>query len=48
MKTNILGKFNLDGIPLVPRGVPQIKVTFDIDENCIMNVSAIDKAGGKT
>ena len=45
---NILGKFNLDGIPPAPRGVPQIEVTFDIDENGIMNVSATDKAGGKT
>lgn len=40
---HILGKFNLDGIPPAPRGVPQIEVTFDIDENGIMNVSAVDK-----
>ena len=45
---NILGKFNLDGIPPAQRGVPQIEVAFDIDENGIMNVSATDKAGGKT
>ena len=39
-----LGKFNLDGIPPAPRGVPQIDVTFDIDANGILNVSAVDKA----
>ncbi|MBN2723568.1 MAG: molecular chaperone DnaK [Deltaproteobacteria bacterium] len=39
-----LGKFNLDGIPPAPRGVPQIEVTFDIDANGILNVSAMDKA----
>jgi len=42
-----LGKFILDGIPPAPRGVPQIEVTFDIDANGILNVSAIDKATGK-
>ncbi len=42
-----LGKFNLDGIPPAPRGVPQIEVTFDIDANGILNVSARDKATGK-
>ncbi len=42
-----LGKFNLDGIPPAPRGVPQIEVTFDIDANGILNVSAIDKATNK-
>jgi molecular chaperone DnaK len=42
-----LGKFNLEGIPPAPRGVPQIEVTFDIDANGIVNVSAIDKATGK-
>ncbi|MDO8443523.1 MAG: molecular chaperone DnaK [Candidatus Azambacteria bacterium] len=42
-----LGKFILDGIPPAPRGVPQIEVTFDIDANGILNVSAIDKASGK-
>ncbi len=43
-----IGRFNLDGIPPAPRGVPQIEVTFDIDANGILNVSAIDKATGKT
>lgn len=42
-----LGRFNLDGIPPAPRGVPQIEVTFDIDANGILNVSAKDKATGK-
>lgn len=42
-----LGKFNLEGIPPAARGVPQIEVTFDIDANGIMNVSAVDKATGK-
>ena len=42
-----LGKFKLDGIPPAPRGVPQIEVTFDIDANGILNVSAKDKATGK-
>ncbi|MDZ7797545.1 MAG: molecular chaperone DnaK [Candidatus Marinimicrobia bacterium] len=42
-----LGRFILDGIPPAPRGVPQIEVTFDIDANGIMNVSAKDKATGK-
>merc|ERR1712205_234677 len=45
---NILGKFHLDGIPPAPRGVPQIEVTFDIDANGILNVSAQDKASGKS
>ncbi|KAA6416584.1 MAG: heat shock cognate 70 kDa, partial [Trebouxia sp. A1-2] len=44
---NLLGKFELSGIPPAPRGVPQITVTFDIDANGILNVSAEDKAGGK-
>eukprot|EP00300_Choanocystis_sp_HF-7_P006926 c14988_g1_i1.p1 GENE.c14988_g1_i1~~c14988_g1_i1.p1 ORF type:complete len:649 (-),score=69.81 c14988_g1_i1:29-1975(-) len=44
---NLLGKFELTGIPPAPRGVPQIEVTFDIDANGILNVSAEDKAGGK-
>lgn len=43
-----LGKFHLNGIPPAPRGVPQIEVTFDIDANGILNVSAQDKATGKT
>ncbi len=42
-----LGKFHLDGIPPAPRGVPQIEVTFDIDANGIVNVSARDKGTGK-
>ena len=44
---NILGKFELAGIPPAPRGVPQIEVTFDIDRNGILNVSAIEKTTGK-
>lgn len=43
-----LGRFILDGIPPAPRGVPQIEVTFDIDANGILNVSAKDKASGKS
>jgi molecular chaperone DnaK len=43
-----LGKFQLVGIPPAPRGVPQIEVTFDIDANGIVNVSAKDRATGKT
>jgi len=42
-----IGRFHLDGIPPSPRGVPQIEVTFDIDANGILNVSAKDKATGK-
>ncbi len=42
-----LGQFHLDGIPAAPRGVPQIEVTFDIDANGILNVSAKDKGTGK-
>ncbi len=42
-----LGKFHLDGIPPAPRGVPQIEVTFDIDANGVVNVSAKDRATGK-
>jgi heat shock protein 1/8 len=44
---NLLGKFELTGIPPAPRGVPQIEVTFDIDANGIMNVSAADKSTGR-
>jgi heat shock 70kDa protein 1/2/6/8 len=44
---NLLGKFELTGIPPAPRGVPQIEVTFDIDANGILNVSAEDKTTGK-
>jgi molecular chaperone DnaK len=43
-----IGRFHLDGIPPAPRGIPQIEVTFDIDANGILNVSAKDKATGKT
>ena len=45
---NMLGKFELTGIPPAPRGVPQIEVTFDVDSNGIMNVSAADKTTGKS
>jgi len=45
---HLLGQFNLDNIPPAPRGVPQIDVTFDIDANGILNVSAADKSTGKT
>nr|QWE91215.1 heat shock protein 70 [Suigetsumonas clinomigrationis] len=44
---NLLGKFQLDGIPPMPRGVPQIEVTFDIDANGILNVTAVEKSTGK-
>jgi len=44
---HLLGKFDLTGIPAAPRGVPQIEVTFEIDENSILKVSAVDKGTGK-
>merc|ERR1711988_2007931 len=44
---NKLGEFHLDGIPPAPRGVPQVEVTFDLDANGVMNVSAKDKSTGK-
>uniref|UniRef100_A0AC34RB15 Heat shock protein 70 n=2 Tax=Panagrolaimus sp. JU765 TaxID=591449 RepID=A0AC34RB15_9BILA len=44
---NLLGKFELSGIPPAPRGVPQIEVTFDVDANGILNVTAQDKSTGK-
>merc|ERR1712206_9747 len=44
---HMLGKFDLTGIPPAPRGVPQIEVTFDVDANGILNVSASDKSSGK-
>jgi len=44
---NLLGKFELSGIPPAPRGVPQVEVTFDIDANGILNVSAVEKSTGK-
>ena len=43
-----MGKFELTGIPPAPRGVPQIEVTFDLDANGIINVSALEKGTGKT
>lgn len=43
----LLGQFNLEGIPPAPRGLPQIEVTFDVDANGILHVSAKDKASGK-
>merc|ERR1712029_959290 len=45
---NLLGKFELSGIPPAPRGVPQIEVTFDVDANGIINVSAVEKGTGKS
>lgn len=45
---NLLGKFNLNGIPPAPRNVPQIEVTFDIDANGILNVNAVEKTTGKS
>ena len=45
---NMLGKFQLEGIPPMPRGVPQIEVTFDVDANGILNVSAAEKSSGKS
>ena len=45
---HMLGKFDMTGIPPAPRGVPQIEVTFDIDANGILNVSAADKSSGRT
>ena len=45
---NLLGKFQLDGIPPSPRGTPQISVVFDLDANGVLNVNATDKACGKS
>merc|ERR1712107_539424 len=45
---HLLGKFDLSGIPPAPRGVPQIEVTFDVDANGTLNVSAVDKSSGKS
>ena len=45
---NLLGTFELSGIPPAPRGIPQVKVTFDLDANGILNVSATDKCTGKS
>lgn len=44
---NLMGKFTLEGIPPMPRGVPQIEITYDIDSNGILNVSAVEKSSGK-
>mmetsp|Transcript_17763 Transcript_17763/g.30215 ORF Transcript_17763/g.30215 Transcript_17763/m.30215 type:complete len:224 (+) Transcript_17763:403-1074(+) len=44
---NLLSKFHLDGLPPMPRGVPQIEVTYDLDANGILNVSAVEKSTGK-
>jgi heat shock protein 1/8 len=43
---NLLGEFKLSGIPLMPRGLPQIEVTYEMDENCILHVSAVEKSSG--
>jgi len=45
---HLLGKFDLTGIPSAPRGTPQIDVTFEVDENSILSVSAVEKGSGKT
>ena len=45
---NLLGTFNLEGIPPMPRGVPQIEITYDVDANGILNVSAVEKSSGKS
>ena len=45
---NLLGHFNLEGIPPMPRGVPQIEITYDVDSNGILNVSAVEKSTGKS
>ena len=45
---NKLGEFNLNDIPPMPRGVPQIEITYDVDANGILNVSAVEKSSGKT
>merc|ERR1711915_490341 len=44
---HLLGKFDLNGIPPAPKGTPQIEVTFDVDANGILNVSAVEKGSGK-
>lgn len=45
---NLLGNFQLNGIPPMPRGVPQIEITYDIDANGILNISAVEKSSGKS
>jgi heat shock protein 5 len=44
---HLLGKFDLTGIPPAPRGQPQIEVTFEVDQNSILSVSAVEKGSGK-
>merc|ERR1712174_64223 len=44
---HLLGKFDLTGLPPAPRGTPQVEVTFDVDANGILNVSAVEKSSGK-
>merc|ERR1712134_244973 len=45
---NKLGEFNLNGIPPMPRGMPQIEITYDVDANGILNVTACEKSTGKS
>jgi L1 cell adhesion molecule like protein len=45
---NLLGTFNLEGIPPMPRGVPQIEITYDVDANGILNINAVEKSTGKS
>jgi L1 cell adhesion molecule like protein len=45
---NLLGQFQLEGIPPMPRGVPQIEITYDVDANGILQVSAVEKSTGKS
>jgi len=42
-----VGRFNLEGIAPAPKGIPQIEVTFEVDENNVLKVTAVDKQGGK-
>lgn len=42
-----MGRFDLTGIPAAPRGTPQIEVTFEVDQNSILSVSAVEKGSGK-
>lgn len=44
---HLLGKFDLTGIPSAPRGEPQIEVTFEVDQNSILSVQAVEKGSGK-
>ena len=45
---DLMGEFDLGGIPPMPRGVPQIEISYDLDANGILNVSAVEKSTGKT